>query len=330
MSNIARCSLCGAEAHVYQAHSNKFLCKKCFVNNIVCRVRNYVAKHNLFSHEENILLSLSGGKDSFVLLDILAKIHSRDKLTGLMIIEGVPGYDRGGEVEVMKKYAREHGVKLYVARFSENLGFSMKDVIDRLKSKKLDISLCTFCGGIRRRLINVIARSLKADKVATAHTLDDEVQTTLINILRGDVDRIVRQAPKALRLSKLFVQRVKPLRRIYEWESALYSYYMGFKFQSKECPFITSRPTIRAKIRLLLEDLESRKPGFMLRVMDLIDDVSSRAKDKVSGSPELPLCSLCGEPTSYGRSICRLCELLGKIGLKLELSESNVVLHRVV
>ena len=306
------------------------MCVDCFINDIIGRVRDYVAKYNLLSPSEKLLLSLSGGKDSFVLLDTISRIHPKSRIRGLMIIEEVPDYDRSSEVEAMIKYARERGVELYIARFSENISFTMKDVVERLREKKLDISLCTFCGGIRRRLINVIARRMGADKVATAHTLDDEVQTTMINILRGDVDRIVRQAPKALRLSRLFVQRIKPLRRVYEWESALYSYYMKFRFQSAECPFITSRPTIRAKIRLLLEDLESRKPGLMLRMLDLIDEVSVKAQSSIKGAPELPVCRLCGEPTSYGRSICRLCELLGKLGLKLELSESSVVFHRVV
>lgn len=56
----------------------------------------------------------------------------------------------------------------------------------------MNIAACTFCGGFRRKLINQAGRDVKADLVATGHNLDDEAQTIIINLLRGDVRKLMR------------------------------------------------------------------------------------------------------------------------------------------
>ncbi len=321
-----KCDRCGEkEAFVYQPHTGRFLCRECFLEDVVMRIKNTIVRYRMITAADKVLLALSGGKDSFLLLDALTRIHPTEKLIGLMVVEGVPGYSREDEIRRMKKYCRERGVKLFVARFKDVVGLSLAEIIEKTREKELDISPCTFCGGIRRKIINAVARHLGATRVATAHTLDDEVQTAVINFLRGDPDRLVRQHPAAPRLSEAFVQRVKPLREVYEWEVALYCYYMGFEFQEEECPFIVTRPTMRARIRKLLLDLEAEKPGAMMRMLSMISMLSDIIARETERMPKLPLCSVCGEPTSYGRRLCRLCELLETIGVELKIDPTKII-----
>jgi len=72
--------------------------------------------------------------------------------------------------------------------FKKLFGYTFDQMVSRLK-RKADVrqTPCAFCGVMRRKALNIAARDIKADKLATAHTLDDETQTILLNIFHGDV-----------------------------------------------------------------------------------------------------------------------------------------------
>jgi uncharacterized protein (TIGR00269 family) len=311
-----RCDYCGAQAKVYVPHQGIRLCENCFKKNVVSRVKEEVYRFNMLDSSDTVLMGISGGKDSFVLLDVLSQLHDPSKLIALTIIEGIPGYNRQDELDFVKKATMERGVEHIVVSFKDAVGFSLSELVNLSNEKRLGISACTFCGIIRRRIINYYARQLGASKTATAHNLDDEAQTLLINIFRGDTSRLVRQHPLAPVPSKKLVKRIKPLRKIYEWEAATYAYYSGYRFQNVECPYIIYQPTVRARIRRWMIMMEKEEPGIMLRLLNSFDEVVSQRLLSRSGSTLLlNECKNCGEPTSPGREYCKTCELLMKIGV---------------
>ncbi len=310
------CDKCGIRpAVVYQKHTGRFLCKDCFIEDIIDRVRREVEKWNMIRPGDTILLAVSGGKDSFVLLDIMPKIHDPSKLIALSIVEGIEGYNRAEDIEKMRKYALERGVDFIKTSFKEFVGASLDELVKRAWDRKLNVSPCTFCGTLRRRIMNYYARNLGVDKVATAHNLDDEVQTLLLNILRGDRTRLIQAHPKAPVLSTRIVRKIKPLRKIYEWETTMYAYLKDFKFQETECRYIYLRPTLRAKVRDHLYALEEEQPGTLIKILETMDEVLWKLIETHKDLPSLPVCKKCGEPTSYGRELCKICELLEKIGI---------------
>lgn len=313
---MPKCDKCGVrDAVVYQAHSGRRLCKECFIEDIRERIADTIRRFGMIEPADRVLIAVSGGKDSFVLLDVLPQLHPPSKIVALSIIEGIPGYNKPQDILRMREYARERGVDLIITSIRDYTGDDLYGIVSRSRTRGLGVSACTYCGGLRRRIINAQARHLGVDKTATAHNLDDEVQTMLMNILRGDPARIIRQHPKAPRLSGKFVQRVKPLRYVYEWEAAMYGYLKGFRFQDTECMFINEQPTFRARIRRWLFHLEHHRPGSMLRMLQALDDMSSHLVEEARGLPPLPECRVCGEPTSYGRDLCKVCELLSLVGL---------------
>jgi len=264
------------------------------------------------------LLAVSGGKDSFVLADTLASFIDHNKLIAYNIVEGIHGYNRKEQVEQLKKFLTDLGIELIEDSFKDSVGYTLDEMVKSSMEKGLNVSACTFCGGFRRKLINNAGRMVNADYVATGHNLDDEVQAIVINLIRGDLIRLIRFGDKPLKLSSKFVLRVKPLRKIYEWETTMYAYYKGYNFQEVECPYITTRPTLRAKVRELLYILEETKPGSLLNIIEEFDKISENVRKEYSTTSELrelPRCKICGEPTSYGREICKNCELLIKSGL---------------
>lgn len=309
------CDACGARpAVIYQHQMHRALCRECFMEDIASRVKREVQRWRMIEEGDKVLLAISGGKDSFVLLDVLSRIHRSSKLIGLSIIEGIPGYNRKEDIIKMREYARERGVDLLITSIREYVGLSLNEIVRRARSRGVGVSPCTYCGMLRRRIINFYARMLGATKVATAHNLDDEAQTVVVNILRGDVIGLMRAHPLAPPASKKLVQRIKPLRKVYEWENAAYAYYSGFKFQEVECTYINLAPTLRARIRRALQRMERERPGILLNLLEMIDDLIEDLALSSEGDV-LGLCELCGEPTTIGRRYCKICELLGKAGI---------------
>jgi len=210
-----------------------------------------------------------------------------------------------------------NGVDVFLLSLKDYVGYSLTELVGLGFSKGVKVSPCTFCGILRRKAINEIARELGYTRVLTAHNLDDEAQTIIMNILRGDIFRLVQTLPNGPILSKLFVRKVKPLRKIYEEEIAIYAHLIGYEFQTLDCPYLRYFPSLRARIREYLYKLEREKPGVLLDLINRVDTVLTKYVSRYANYPELPRCAICGEPTAYERNYCMACELLTMLGIKL-------------
>ncbi len=309
------CDVCGArKAIVYQPHTGRRLCRECFMEDVYGRVKREVERWGMINPGETILLGLSGGKDSWVLLDTITRMHKASKIITVTIIEGIPGYNREEYARRVRAKALEYGVEHILTSIREYTGYTLAEIVEKAWRRGVKISPCTYCGIARRRILNFYARMHGASKTVTAHNLDDESQTAIINILRGDWEGLLRQHPLSSPASPLIVPRVKPLRKIYEWETATYAYMGGFPLQETECAYINMRPTLRARVRWALHRLEEEKPGTLLTLMETLDELLA---DQARGLKprELPRCERCGEPTAPGRRLCKLCEILEWAGI---------------
>ncbi|MET1101915.1 MAG: TIGR00269 family protein [Pyrodictiaceae archaeon] len=263
-----------------------------------------------------MLLAVSGGKDSFTLLDVLSELHNTNRLIALSINEGIKNSTRSEEIELIRKVAKERGVDHLVVTFQEYFGLSLDEIMARSMERKLGIKACTFCGVFKRRIIDDIAKSIGADRVVTAHNLDDEAQSILMNILRGDIIGLIKTHPISSTATKYFVPRIKPLRKIYEWEAATYAIKSGYRVRSRDCPYLHLMPTLRLSLRLSLYELEYQRPGTLLKMIEYMDTLlEPLAKREAERENKLGKCTRCGYPTSPGRVLCKVCELLEHVGL---------------
>jgi uncharacterized protein (TIGR00269 family) len=161
---------------------------------------------------------------------------------------------------------------------------------------------------LRRRALNTAARQVEADKLVTAHNLDDETQTILLNIVHGDVVRIARVKPLLDEGHLKFVQRVKPFCEVLEREIAFYAYLKGVKFQSVPCPYAST--ALRNDIRNMLNALEERHSGTKFTIFRSIERIRS-ALEASTEKEQLRTCKLCGEPTTS--VVCMSCQMLQKL-----------------
>ena len=298
-----KCDKCNKDAIIYQKYSGMHLCRKHFIEDVERKIKLTIRKHYSIKRNETIAVGLSGGKDSSTTLHILHKIFGMRpdiRLVGISIDEGIEGY-RPQTIESAKKLTDELGVELIIRSFGEEYGKTMDDIAPMQREK----GACSYCGVLRKSLLNKTALEIGATRLAIGHNLDDEAQTILLNHLKGDVSRMVRLAPPK-ELEGL-VLRMKPLRQIPEKEVALYAYLNELPLGFGGCPY--AHEAMRREIRTLLNDFEVRHPGTKYALLSGFDKISG-ILGKEFPQEGLSKCSICGQACTA--NICQACKLLGK------------------
>ena len=174
-------------------------------------------------HGENVAVAVSGGKDSLTLLYILKKIfddNSRGKLMAITVDEGIDGY-RDESLQIVKDFCSRLNIENRVLDFRELFGLDMDNAILLRNSPK--ISSCSICGTFRRRAIDLLSESCGVDVVATAHNLDDHIQSFFINTFSGDIARIGWSYPEAIEYGLHGIKKIKPFIGLYEQEIIFYA-----------------------------------------------------------------------------------------------------------
>lgn len=309
---ISLCDVCKRkEAFYFRPYSGMKLCKKCFLESIETKTRAAIASYRMFKFNDKIALAVSGGKDSVSLLHVLTKVerrHPKAKLVAVTVDEGIRGY-RDEALKIAAENCEELGVEHLVVSFRELFGSTFDETVKKLKEDPdAKISPCAVCGVLRRKALNLAARNIKADKLATAHTLDDEVQTYLLNILHGDVWRIAKEKPVTNEVHLKLVPRAKPFCEIPEKETALYAYAKGIKFQNSPCPY--AMEALRNDARTLLNTFEMKHPGIKFTIFNSIEKIRP-ALEQTAKLQGLGECAECGEPTT--EKVCRTCQLRRQI-----------------
>jgi len=294
-----QCDRCGEDAVIHQRYSGLHLCSDHFVEDVEKKVKAEVRRYDV---DGDIVVGLSGGKDSSAALHMLSDIFGewRDvEVKAVCVHEGISPYrDRG--VEAAEAAADMAGVDLEVVHMEEELGVTMEGVEN--DSGMEELTPCGYCGVFRRRVLNDVALVKGAHWLATGHNLDDEAQSVLMNVLRGDGFRLSVQGEVSNRIEGL-APRMKPLARVPEREVALYVRVKGLPAVMDECPF--SESSFRASVRSILNEFESAKPGTKYAVSSV---PSSLREVEESSDNSLGECDRCGYPTHT--SPCQVCQHL--------------------
>jgi uncharacterized protein (TIGR00269 family) len=308
VASTAVCDVCGRrEAFFHRPFSGTSLCRKCFVKSVEEKTRATVTKYGMFRFDDRIVVAVSGGKDSVSLLHVLAKMelrHPKARLVAVTVDEGIKGY-RDEALKIAAENCEELGLEHHVVAFKELFGCTFDRMVRRFRdSDEEGLTPCAVCGVLRRKALNVAAREIGADRLATAHTLDDEVQTILLNILHGDVLRIAKEKPVTDEVHQKLVPRAKPFCEIPERETALYAYVKGIRFQSTRCPYASE--ALRNEARAMLNRMEEKHPGIKFTIFKSIEKIRP-ALEETAKKEGLGECVECGEPTTG--KICRTCQL---------------------
>ncbi len=300
--SIVRCSECDLPAVVDQPYRARHACAHHLAESVEERVRGEMHRQLPRFGRGTVAVALSGGKDSSVALALAARYFRRRptvRLVAISVDEGIRDY-RPPTLRAAEQLAERLGVEHRVVRVEEELGTT----IDRTAGDLEGTVPCSFCGVWRRRMLNRAAREVGADALVLGFNLDDLAQTVLMNLVRGDLDRLVRMAPHRVRQADL-VPRVAPLALVPEREVYLYARYRELPFDHGECPH--AGRAARNLFREIVWQLEEAQPGTrqsLLRTHERLVDLWLRQASP--GAPER--CRVCGDPSAH--EVCRACEYL--------------------
>lgn len=289
------------------SENRRKLCKRHFIEYFERKVWRTIKNFGLLRKKENVLVALSGGKDSTTALYLLNKISNKNKkinVEAILIDEGIKGY-RDKTIRDARKFCRKHKIKLHIFSFKKAFRKNLDELVKKFKNP------CTLCGVLRRYLLNKYAKKIGATIIATGHNLDDEAQSILMNQMKRDVKRSARLGVKSgITTLNSFVQRIKPLYFMKEREITAYCYLMRFPVTFNECPY--SKYSFRAKIRDMLNELESKYPGIKQSIiksfLEILPELKKRYDEKII------YCKKCNDnPVSVKRDVCNVCELIERI-----------------
>ncbi|MBR9700602.1 TIGR00269 family protein [Candidatus Woesearchaeota archaeon] len=268
-------------------------CKHHFVADFETKVRKTIEDNNLIKSGEKIAVACSGGKDSLTVLTILKKLYG--EVTAVAIDEGIADYREHTLVD-LKKVCDEQKIPLIIKSFKDFSGHTLDQAL-----KKKDFHPCGLCGAFRKHLLLLATKDF--DVVATGHNMDDEAQSVLMNLCKGNTEVLWRTGPVSGAGAKGFVKRVKPLYFCTEKEVMTYAYLNGLTTKFTECPNIHG--AYRDILRNALNDYEKDHRGAKRQIVDKFLKMKGK---KNFEKTDINSCNNCGEPCS--QDICKACQYL--------------------
>jgi tRNA-5-methyluridine54 2-sulfurtransferase len=295
-----KCRRCGGGAVIELRRHNAAFCEPDYLEFFRNQVREAIRRHHMFTREEQVLVAVSGGKDSLALWDVL--IEEGYTTSGLYLDLGIFEYSVESRARC-ERFATERGVPLLVSRVAEAVGAPVPVIKDVTRRPP-----CSGCGLSKRYLMNREALAHGFPVVATGHNLDDEAATLFGSVMHWQTEALPRQSPALASTHPKLVRRVKPLYRLSERETAAYAFLRRIDYIVEECPFAKGATSIFHKD--ILNRMEDASPGakhnFLFGFLDKARPAFERAE-----AVELRECTRCGQVTTG--TVCAFCKLSDQV-----------------
>lgn len=226
-------------------------------------IRRLVGKaihhYRLIEDGDRILVALSGGKDSVVMLNILHERRARVPIHyALQVITIDLGYE-GSDFEPLQAYTKDLGYDLVLKK--TRIGPLAQSDDNRENP-------CFLCARLRRKVFFETARELGCNKVALGHNKDDIIETFLLNTFyRGEISTMIPH--QVLFGGKLAI--VRPLALVEEAKVRAYAGLRAFPVVKDNCP--TRGTTRRAQIKGLLGELDKEDRRIKKNIFAALSNV---------------------------------------------------------
>jgi len=226
------------------------------------QVGQAIADFNMIEDGDRVMVCLSGGKDSYTLLDILLKLRAkapvRFELVAVHLDQKQPGYD----ADVLPNYLRALDVPFHV--LEQDTYSVVKRVIPEGKT------MCSLCSRLRRGALYTFAAEQGFSKIALGHHRDDIVETLFLNLFHQSS---LKAMPAKLRSDDGRNILIRPL--AYCAESDIAEYAAQQRFPIMPCNLCGSQENLQRKaIKAMLTEWERKHPGRVDSIFRAIGNVA--------------------------------------------------------
>ena len=297
---------CGLPGEIEFPPASQYFCPQCFSINFERRVLKSIPR---YVRGHSIAVALSGGKDSATLLHVLNKTKRKLKIPSLsaIVLEEENLEIQTAREKIIDEFKVIYpDVKFVKKAFTELFGYSLPMLVQRSNSKGLRFTPCAICGILRRHGILRIALDLKVDFIAMGNTINDEAETILLNIIRGNFEKVFRNTIQYRAVDKQSLpKRIKPLEKISERTIREYSVANQLTVMKKECTL--AKRSFRSQINQFLNEIEKKDPRVLY-------NVTSSIKQENLVKPSVVQVYRCETCNTYSpQSECSACRIVRQI-----------------
>jgi tRNA 2-thiocytidine biosynthesis protein TtcA len=228
----------------------------------LCRqVGQAISDFNLIEAGDRVMVCMSGGKDSYGMLDILMKMQARAPVDFTLVAVNLDQKQPGFPAEVLPNYLKNLGIEFHIE--TQDTYSIVKDKIPEGKT------MCSLCSRLRRGILYRVARELGCNKLALGHHRDDMLQTFFLNMFFGG--KLKGMPPKLVSDNGEFMV-IRPLAYVAETDLARWAAHRQFPIIP--CTLCGSQDNLqRQVVGEMLREWQKKHPGRIENMFAALQNV---------------------------------------------------------
>lgn len=224
-----------------------------------------IIDQHLIEDGDRVMVGLSGGKDSWALLQILDVLRQRAPIRFSLVAVNVDSGYEDFRHDVIARTCEERGWEYRIEH--TGIGEAIEDILDA------DATPCSLCARLRRGVLYRMADTVGATKIALGHHADDFIETLLLNLFFAGS---LKAMPAKLVSDDGAHVVVRPLAYVGEDEARQYTKACGLPIIGCCCPACGDLSLQRQRVKRLLMDLEVEHPGVKASMLKALGNVAQR------------------------------------------------------
>jgi tRNA 2-thiocytidine biosynthesis protein TtcA len=221
-----------------------------------------IADYSMIEAGDKVMVCLSGGKDSYAMLDVLMRLREKSPVAFELIAVNLDQRHPGFPEHVLPDYLRSVGVDFRIE--VQDTYSVVKRVIPE------GATMCGLCSRLRRGVLYRVASEVGATKIALGHHRDDILETFFLNLFHGG--KLKAMPPKLVSDDGKHVV-IRPL--AYVEEPDLEAYAELREFPIIPCDLCGSQEQLQRKqVKAMLRDWEKKHPGRMQTIFGALTNVA--------------------------------------------------------